>query len=92
MFSIKNFSSKCDQIRTADLVTFTREILNGKRHFLCSEKNPEPGQKGSAYKKREHEIKKKFLSGPYNKHHPTHSFTFTLLSNNGITLESGHHA
>ena len=61
MFSIKNFSNKCDQIRTADLVTFTREILNGKRHFLCSEKNPEPGQKGSTYKKREYEIKKKVL-------------------------------
>ena len=23
---------------TADLVTFTKEILNGKRHFLCSVK------------------------------------------------------
>ena len=40
MFSIKDFFSKCDQIRNpqfpADLVTFTEEILNGKRHFLCS--------------------------------------------------------
>ena len=27
-FSIKDFFSKCD--------TFTEEILNGKRHFLCS--------------------------------------------------------
>ena len=27
---IKDFFSKCDQ--TADLVTFTEEILNGKRH------------------------------------------------------------
>ena len=36
-FSIKNFSSECDQIhRTAELVTFTEEILNGKLHFLCS--------------------------------------------------------
>ena len=36
--SIKDFFSKCDQIRTtADLVTFTEEILNGKLHFLCSE-------------------------------------------------------
>ena len=36
-FSIKDFSSKCAQIRkTADLVTFTEEILNGKLHFLCS--------------------------------------------------------
>ena len=33
-FSIKDFSSKCDQI--ADLVTFTEKILNGKLHFLCS--------------------------------------------------------
>ena len=24
---------------TADLVTFTEEILNGKLHFLCSENN-----------------------------------------------------
>ena len=40
-FSIKDFLSKCDQIRrllriTADLVTFTAEILDGKLHFLCS--------------------------------------------------------
>ena len=28
--SIKDFFSKCDQIRT-------EEILNGKLHFLCSE-------------------------------------------------------
>ena len=31
--SIKDFSSKQE---TADLVTFTEEILNGKLHFLCS--------------------------------------------------------
>ena len=38
-FSIKDFFSKCDQIRkkTADLVTFTEELHNGKLHFLCSE-------------------------------------------------------
>ena len=37
-FSFKHFFRKCDQIRreTADLVTFTEEILNGKLHFLCS--------------------------------------------------------
>ena len=37
-FSMKNFFSKCDQIRseTADLVTFTEEILNGKLHSLFS--------------------------------------------------------
>ena len=39
-FSIKDFFSKCDQIRspqeTADLVTFTEEVFNGKFHFLCS--------------------------------------------------------
>ena len=36
-FSIKDFLSKCDQIRRKlDLVTFTKEILNGKLHFLCS--------------------------------------------------------
>ena len=31
--SIKDFSSKQE---TADLVTFTEKILNGKLHFLCS--------------------------------------------------------
>ena len=31
-FSIKDFLSKCDQIRSG-------EILNGKLHFLCSEIN-----------------------------------------------------
>ena len=25
--------------QTADLITFTEEILNGKLHFLCSEKS-----------------------------------------------------
>ena len=39
-FSIKDFFSKCDQIhgfdQTADLVTFTEEILKEKLHFLCS--------------------------------------------------------
>ena len=32
-FSIKDFFSKCEQ--TADLFTFTKEILNGKLHFMC---------------------------------------------------------
>ena len=37
-FFIKDFFSKCDQIRsTADLVTLTEEILNEKNHFLRSE-------------------------------------------------------
>ena len=36
-FSIEDFFGKCDQIRSADLVTFTEEILNGKLHFLCSD-------------------------------------------------------
>ena len=37
-FSIKDFSSKRDQLRgkTADLVTFIEEIYNEKPHFLCS--------------------------------------------------------
>ena len=36
-FSIKDFFSKCDQIlRTAHLVKFTEEILDGKLHFLSS--------------------------------------------------------
>ena len=26
----------------ADLVNFAEEILNGKRHFLCSDKNTQP--------------------------------------------------
>ena len=42
-FSIKDFFSKCVQIRkklrTVDLVTFTEEFLNGKFHFLCSVKS-----------------------------------------------------
>ena len=35
-FSIKDFSSKCDQNShfLADLVAFTEEILNGKLHFF----------------------------------------------------------
>ena len=36
-FSIQDFISKCDQIRTADLDTFTEEVLNRKLHLLCSE-------------------------------------------------------
>ena len=43
-FSIKDFFSKSGLFRflqfpqeTADLVTFTEEILNGKLHFLCSD-------------------------------------------------------
>ena len=33
---MKDFFSKCDQIRrSADFVTFTGEILNGKLNFLC---------------------------------------------------------
>ena len=38
-FPIKDFFSKCDQIRsfTADLVSFTEEILNVQLHFLCSD-------------------------------------------------------
>ena len=34
-FSIKDFFSKCDQIRV-DLVTITEEILIEKLYFLCS--------------------------------------------------------
>ena len=36
-FSIKDLAFSIKQ--TADLVTFTEEILNGKLHFLCSEFN-----------------------------------------------------
>ena len=35
-FSIKDFFSKCEQIRRKPF-TFTKEVLNGKLHFLCSE-------------------------------------------------------
>ena len=36
-FSIKNFFSKCDQIKfPADLVTFTKDVLDEKLHFLCN--------------------------------------------------------
>ena len=34
-FFIKDFFKKCDQIRS---FTFTEEILNGKLHFLCSDR------------------------------------------------------
>ena len=34
-FSIKDFFTECEE--PADLVTFTREILHGKLHFLCIE-------------------------------------------------------
>ena len=33
-FSIKDFFSKCFPQETADLVTFTEEILNGKLYFF----------------------------------------------------------
>ena len=33
-FSIRDFFSKCDQIRNADLVIFTEETLNEKLHFV----------------------------------------------------------
>ena len=33
--SIEDFFSKCDQIQSADLVTFTEEILNGKLQFCA---------------------------------------------------------
>ena len=33
-FSIKDFFSKCDQIRS--FLTFTEEVFNGKLHFLHS--------------------------------------------------------
>ena len=38
-FSIKDFCSKCAQIRRKlpILVTFTEGVLNGKLHFLCSD-------------------------------------------------------
>ena len=36
-FSINDVFSKWpNPLETADLVTFTEEILNGKLHFLCS--------------------------------------------------------
>ena len=38
-FSINDFFSKCDQIRT-DLVKFTEEIINRNLHFLCSDITP----------------------------------------------------
>ena len=36
--SIKDFSNKCDEIRSfpTDLVIFTGEIFNRKLYFLCS--------------------------------------------------------
>ena len=37
-FSVKDFFSKCDQIRSSLRIWphFTEEIVNGKLHFLCS--------------------------------------------------------
>ena len=36
-FSIKDLFSNCDEIKfSANLVTFTKEFINGKLHFLCS--------------------------------------------------------
>ena len=35
-FSINDFFSNYDQNRSADLVTFTEEIVNGKLHFSLS--------------------------------------------------------
>ena len=45
-FSIKDFFSKCDHNpqETADLVTFTEEIVNGKLHFFCSSKSKQVKQ------------------------------------------------
>ena len=43
MFPLRIFFGKCDQIHrklriwSTDLVTFTEESLNEKRHFLCSD-------------------------------------------------------
>ena len=34
-FPIKNFFSKCDQMFSAELFTFTEEILNGKCRFCA---------------------------------------------------------
>ena len=39
MLPIKNLQE------TADLVTFTAEILNGKLHFLCSDNSVEQNKK-----------------------------------------------
>ena len=36
-FSVKNFFSKCDQIRSSTLVTVIEKIFNGKLHILCSD-------------------------------------------------------
>ena len=36
-FSVRDFFSKCEQIRSfLDLLVFTKEILNGKLQFLCT--------------------------------------------------------
>ena len=35
LLAIKVFFSKCDQIRSSDLVTFTDKILTGKFRILC---------------------------------------------------------
>ena len=35
---LPSIGKQCTKI-PADLITFTQEILNGKLHFLCSERN-----------------------------------------------------
>ena len=35
LLAIKDFFSKCDQIRSSDLVTFTDKILTRKFRILC---------------------------------------------------------
>ena len=56
-FSIKDFFSKCDKIRrklwisqfSADFITFTGEILNGKIHILCSDGSPKHILKSTSF-------------------------------------------
>ena len=55
-FSIKDFFSKCDQIRRIlKKSSITEEILNGKLHFFCSEsshlKLPEKNRKETVNKR-----------------------------------------
>ena len=66
-FSIKDFFSKCDQILSADLVTFTEKTLNGRLHSLCNDECKLPLRIREANKYPKHET--------YNKNKTNYSDT-----------------
>ena len=65
-FSIKDFFSKCNEILSADLVTFTEETLNGKFHFLCNDECKLPLRIREANKYPKHETYNKNKANYYD--------------------------